>query len=60
MGQKERNMLVPKQATCRLCNLTARNDEELADHVHHSHGSETAELTYFFIHGKEEVIGESK
>lgn len=31
-----------KQATCQICNLTARNDEELADHVRHAHGSETA------------------
>jgi hypothetical protein len=34
------DILVPKQATCQICNLTARNDEELADHIRHAHGPE--------------------
>ena len=37
-----KDILVSKQATCQICNLTARNDEELADHVRHAHGSEMA------------------
>ena len=36
------DILVSKQATCQICNLTARNDEELGDHVRHAHGSEMA------------------
>jgi hypothetical protein len=34
------DILVSKQTTCQICNLTARNDEELADHVRHAHGYE--------------------
>jgi hypothetical protein len=26
-----------KQATCKVCGLTARNKEELADHIRHAH-----------------------
>jgi hypothetical protein len=30
---------ISKQATCKVCGLTARNKEELADHIRHAHES---------------------
>jgi hypothetical protein len=30
-------MFSDKQATCKLCGLTARNQVELDDHIHHAH-----------------------
>ena len=35
--ERERETEVSKQATCKVCGLTARNKEELADHIHHAH-----------------------
>lgn len=32
--------LISKQATCKVCGLTARNETELEDHVHHAHKNE--------------------
>jgi len=32
--------LSSKQATCKMCGLTARNETELEDHVHHAHKNE--------------------
>jgi hypothetical protein len=29
-----------KQATCKVCGLTARNETELEDHVRHAHKNE--------------------
>jgi hypothetical protein len=40
--ERKMDILVPNQATCQICNLTARNNEELADHVRHAHGPEMA------------------
>jgi len=34
-----------RQATCKLCGLTARNQEELDDHVHHAHIKQNSKRT---------------
>jgi hypothetical protein len=30
---------ISKQATCKVCGLTSRTKEELADHIRHAHES---------------------
>jgi hypothetical protein len=35
--ERERETEVSKQATCKVCGLTARTKDELRDHVSHSH-----------------------
>jgi hypothetical protein len=30
---------ISKHVTCKVCGLTARNKEELADHIRHAHES---------------------
>ncbi len=32
--------LLTRPATCKVCGLTARNKEELEDHVNHAHKGE--------------------
>jgi hypothetical protein len=34
---KEPYDLTPRQQTCDVCGLTARNKEELQDHINHAH-----------------------
>jgi hypothetical protein len=34
---KEPEDLTPKQQTCGICGLTARNEEELKDHIGNAH-----------------------
>jgi hypothetical protein len=34
---KEPEDLIPKQRTCNVCGLTARNKEELEDHISNAH-----------------------
>lgn len=34
---KEPYDLTPRQHTCDVCGLTARNKEELQDHINHAH-----------------------
>ncbi len=34
---KEPKDLTPRQQTCGICGLTARNKEELQDHIRHAH-----------------------
>jgi hypothetical protein len=38
-GQRDREILKERSATCKTCGLTARNQYELDDHVRHAHGS---------------------
>jgi hypothetical protein len=36
---RQNGIILSKQATCKVCGLTARNKEELADHIRHAHES---------------------
>jgi len=36
------NLARPRQATCKLCGLTARNQEELDDHLYHAHSKQNS------------------
>lgn len=38
---KEPEDLTPQQQTCDICGLTARNKEELQDHISNAHGGIT-------------------
>ncbi len=38
---KEPKDLTPWQQTCSVCGLTARNNEELQDHIRHAHRNVT-------------------
>jgi hypothetical protein len=38
-GQRDREILKERSATCKTCGLTARNQSELDDHIRHAHGS---------------------
>jgi hypothetical protein len=38
---KEPHDLTPRQRTCDVCGLTARNKEELQDHINHAHAAIT-------------------
>ncbi|MEJ7642417.1 MAG: hypothetical protein WKF36_09530 [Candidatus Nitrosocosmicus sp.] len=40
MGRPEINKDGPQQKTCKVCGLTARNKDELEDHIHHAHRQE--------------------
>lgn len=37
MGRPEINKNEPQQKTCKVCGLTARNKDELDDHINHAH-----------------------
>ena len=37
MSRREINTDEPRQRTCTVCGLTARNKDELDDHVYHAH-----------------------
>jgi hypothetical protein len=37
LGSEEFKSLSMRQATCKLCGLTARNERELEDHARHAH-----------------------
>jgi hypothetical protein len=39
MGQRGRPTDLSEQSTCEICGLTARNKEELEDHINHAHKS---------------------
>jgi hypothetical protein len=38
-GQRDREILKERSATCKTCGLTARNQSELDSHIRHAHGS---------------------
>jgi hypothetical protein len=38
-GQRDREILKERSATCKTCGLTARNQYELDSHIRHAHGS---------------------
>jgi hypothetical protein len=38
-GQRDREILKERSATCKTCGLTARNQSELDNHIRHAHGS---------------------
>jgi hypothetical protein len=38
---KEPKDLTPRQQTCSICGLTARNKEELQDHIRNAHANVT-------------------
>ena len=40
MGRPEINKNEPQQKTCKVCGLTARNKDELDDHINHAHSQE--------------------
>ncbi|MBA3977293.1 MAG: hypothetical protein H0X50_03725 [Nitrosopumilus sp.] len=42
MSRREINKEEPKQKTCSVCGLTARNKDELEDHVYHAHRQDRA------------------
>jgi hypothetical protein len=52
MGQKGKESDLSEQATCEVCGLTARDKEELKDHIRHAHrdkgGEEAGELEPHF------------
>jgi hypothetical protein len=45
MGRPEINKNEPQQKTCKVCGLTARNKDELEDHINHAHRQEHANKT---------------
>ena len=40
MVRPEINKNEPQQKTCKVCGLTARNKDELDDHINHAHRQE--------------------
>ncbi len=42
MSRREISNGQPRQKTCSVCGLTARNKDELDDHIYHAHRQEHA------------------